>query len=101
VVVVTLGRAGAVCVGPDGSLRVAGRSVGIVDTTGAGDCFVGNLAAGLCAGRSTGEALEMANVAASLSVQTQGAAVSMPGAEAIRAAAFAAPTERTPGGAAG
>jgi ribokinase len=97
VVVVTLGGAGAVCLGPEGPLRVAGRSVQVVDTTGAGDCFAGNLAAGLCAGGSIAEALEMANLAASLSVQTQGAAVSMPEAGAILAAAERAPEERAPG----
>jgi ribokinase len=86
-VVVTLGGAGAVSIGPDGPLRVDGRSVEVVDTTGAGDCFVGNLAAGLCVGRPVAEALEMANLAASLSVRTQGAAVSMPDARAVRAAA--------------
>jgi ribokinase len=97
VVIVTLGVAGAVCVGPEGSLHVAGRSVEVVDSTGAGDCFAGNLAAGLCAGRPLAEALEMANLAASLSVQTPGAAVSMPDAEAILAAAKGTPEARGPG----
>lgn len=86
-VVVTLGAAGAVGATPEGPLRVDGRRVEAADTTGAGDCFVGNLAASLCRRLPIAAALETANLAASLSVQTSGAAVSMPRAEAIRAAA--------------
>jgi len=92
-IVVTLGVAGAVCITPGGPLRVAGHRVEVADTTGAGDCFVGNLAANLCAGKPIAEALELANLAASLSVQAVGAAVSMPDATAIRAAAESARRE--------
>lgn len=86
-VVVTLGGAGAVCATPEGPLRVEGRRVEAADTTGAGDCFVGNLAAELCRRRPMAESLGIANLAASLSVQRSGAAVSMPRAEEVRAAA--------------
>lgn len=85
-VVVTLGVAGAVCASPAGPIRVEGRRVEVADSTGAGDCFVGNLAANLCAGKPLVEALELANLAASLSVQSMGAAASMPDAAAIQAA---------------
>jgi ribokinase len=50
-----------------------GRSVAAVDTTGAGDCFVGALATRLAAGAEIGAALEYANVAASICVQRMGA----------------------------
>jgi ribokinase len=73
-IVVTLGAAGVVV----GSEHLAGRPVKAVDTTGAGDCFVGNLAARLAAGETVLDAAAAANRAASLCVQTVGAAVSMP-----------------------
>lgn len=50
----------------------------VVDTTGAGDCFCGNLAAALSEDRSLDEAATWASAAASLSVQKHGAAPSMP-----------------------
>jgi ribokinase len=78
IVCVTLGRRGAIAL-VDGVVRtVMGRSVAAVDTTGAGDCFVGALAARLAAGAEIGAALEYANVAASICVQRMGAGPSMP-----------------------
>ena len=78
VVIVTLGASGAVAIGPDGAERIAGHAVDALDTTGAGDCFVGNMAAALQRGSDMHTALEVANNAASLCVQVVGAAVSMP-----------------------
>jgi ribokinase len=49
-----------------------------VDPTGAGDCFVGALAARWVAGDALLQALYHANVAASLCVQETGAAPSLP-----------------------
>jgi ribokinase len=49
-----------------------------VDTTGAGDCFVGALAASLAAGIDRDTALDRATAAAALSVQRPGGAPSMP-----------------------
>ncbi len=57
---------------------IKGRSVKAVDTTGAGDCFVGAVAAQLAAEKSIGDALRYANIAASICVQRMGAAPSMP-----------------------
>ena len=87
VIVVTLGAAGAVAV--DGALthRVQGHSVDAVDTTGAGDCFVGNLAASLAVGVDLETALRRANLAASLCVQIIGAGVSMPTRDMVDRAA--------------
>ena len=62
---------------------IAGRAVKAVDTTGAGDCFVGALAAQLANGKAIRDALEYANVAASISVQRMGAAPSMPTAAEV------------------
>jgi ribokinase len=86
VIVVTLGAAGAVAVTPDGNIEIAGREVTAVDTTGAGDCFVGNLAAALSRGSDLSAALAEANLAASICVQSVGAGVSMPTESMLRAA---------------
>ncbi|MBW4697589.1 MAG: ribokinase [Aphanocapsa lilacina HA4352-LM1] len=78
-VVVTLGGRGAVaCLGPV-SETVPGRRVeAVADTTGAGDGFVGALAARLAAGEPFAQALVFANAAASICVERPGAAASMP-----------------------
>ena len=78
VVVLTVGHRGAVAVERDQVIEVGGRRVSVVDTTGAGDCFVGYLAAGLAEGQSLELAMHAANHAASLSVQRMGAGTSMP-----------------------
>jgi len=57
---------------------VAGRKVKAVDTTGAGDCFVGALAMQLANEATLHDALVYANAAASICVQRMGAAPSMP-----------------------
>lgn len=85
-IAVTLGPRGALAVVGAGTLRVPGRPVAPVDTTGAGDCFVGTLAAALARGTGFAAALAAANAAASLSVQREGAGTSMPSAEEIAAA---------------
>src|SRR5436190_18785126 len=78
IICVTLGKRGVLAlVGGEPSL-IAGRAVKAVDTTGAGDCFVGALAAQLANGKAIGDALEYANAAASICVQRMGAAPSMP-----------------------
>ena len=78
IVCVTLGKRGVLALVDGKPLAIPGRSVKAVDTTGAGDCFVGAMAALLAEGRPIQSALEYANVAASISVQRIGAAPSMP-----------------------
>jgi ribokinase len=85
IVCVTLGKRGVVALAGDEPLIVPGRSVKAVDTTGAGDCFVGAVAAQLAAGKSIREALDYANIAASICVQQMGAAPSMPSAAEVKA----------------
>jgi ribokinase len=76
--VVTLGAAGAIAVGPDSAWRVGSLAIEPVDTTGAGDAFVGVLAATLDAGRPMPEALHRASIAAGLACLAMGAQSSQP-----------------------
>ncbi len=77
-IVVTLGKAGCLAVDGQAVIEQAGRPVTAVDTTGAGDCFVGALAARIRAGRPLTDSLAFANRAASICVQSPGAGPSMP-----------------------
>lgn len=83
--VVTLGAAGAVAVRPDGGWRVGSLRIKPVDTTGAGDAFVGVLAASLDAGKPMEEALHRASLAAGLACLAMGAQSSQPAAAEIDA----------------
>ena len=91
VVVVTRGKAGSVAIDGDRVIEHAGHPVKAVDTTGAGDCFVGALAARLCAGDPLSPALAFANRAASICVQRPGAGPSMPTAAELEADATNVP----------
>ena len=74
----TVGARGARWTGPDGEGSVAAPSAKVVDTTGAGDTFTGVLAATLAEGEPIAAAVERAVVAATLSVETEGAVPSIP-----------------------
>jgi ribokinase len=78
IVCVTLGKRGVLALLACEPLIIPGRAVKAVDTTGAGDCFVGAVAAQLAGGSSIANALDYANAAASICVQRMGAAPSMP-----------------------
>ncbi|MFK4524943.1 ribokinase [Bradyrhizobium japonicum] len=82
---VTLGKRGVLALAGREEFAVPGRAVKAVDTTGAGDCFVGALAAQLAEGVSLRAALAFANAAASISVQRMGAGPSMPTAAEVAA----------------
>ncbi len=84
-IVVTLGAAGAAAVDAGGAFLVPGKPARVVDTTGAGDCFCGVLAAALSQGADLAHAMDEANAAAALSTETHGAAISMPSREQIAA----------------
>lgn len=78
-VVVTLGAAGSLYAARGAALlTVPAPQVTAVDSTGAGDTFVGTLAVALGEGREMPEALAWASAAAALSVQRPGASSSMP-----------------------
>jgi ribokinase len=75
---VTLGKRGVLALIDGQPLVIDGRAVKAVDTTGAGDCFVGAVSAQLAGGKPIHDALHYANMAASVCVQRMGAAPSMP-----------------------
>lgn len=82
---VTLGKRGVLALAGREEIAVQGRAVTALDTTGAGDCFVGALAAQLADGAALRTALAFANAAASISVQRMGAGPSMPTAKDVAA----------------
>lgn len=81
--IVTMGSRGAMLFGQDVELQLPACSVQAVDTTAAGDCFVGALAVGLCEGKSLTAAAEFAIAAAAISVTREGAQPSLPRREEV------------------
>ena len=77
-VVVTKGAEGAYCASAQGAIAVDGISVHPVDTTGAGDTFIGYFLAGYMQSGSAATALTLANRAAAVCVTRAGAAASIP-----------------------
>jgi ribokinase len=83
-VIATLGGDGALAATPSGEvLKAAAPAITPVDTTGAGDTFVGALAAFLAEGRELQEAMRLACKAAALACLALGAQSAMPRREAI------------------
>lgn len=77
-IVLTLGGDGAMMIGREQHVTIAAPAVDVVDTTGAGDTFVGYFVASLVDGLPYGDALHRANRAASIAVTRPGAAPSIP-----------------------
>ncbi|HEX9044756.1 MAG TPA: ribokinase [Candidatus Limnocylindrales bacterium] len=96
-VIVTLGGAGALLVSadaPDAPIVLPPYRVDPVDTTGAGDAFVGALAAALAEGRDLSGALRRALVAGALATTKPGAREGMPTRVELDAATGDEPFER-------
>ncbi|MGW6499650.1 ribokinase [Nonomuraea angiospora] len=86
-VLITLGSEGALYGSRSGErLRVPAVKVDAVDTTAAGDTFVGAFAVARSERMSVADALGFASAAAALSVQREGASTSMPTRHEIEAA---------------
>ena len=95
-VVVTRGKEGCFCRSARGTLAVPGFGVPVVDTTGAGDAFVGGLLAGLLALGGAPEALpalgegdllaalRLANAVGALTTTARGAIPALPDRTAVR-----------------
>ncbi len=71
-VVLTLGERGALLAGPEGTELIPAFKVDALDTTGAGDAFIGSFAVFLGEGMQEKEALTRANLYAALSTTAVG-----------------------------
>ncbi|AVX90058.1 MULTISPECIES: ribokinase [Pseudomonas] len=77
-VIITLGAQGSLFANGKGFEHFPAPKVKAVDTTAAGDTFVGGFAAALASGKSEAEAIRYGQVAAALSVTRAGAQPSIP-----------------------
>ena len=80
-VILTLGKRGSLLVTRDSTEHVPVEAVRALDTTGAGDAFVGSLAFFLAAGKPLTDAIKRANAIAAISVQASGTQTSFPEAK--------------------
>jgi ribokinase len=84
-VIVTLGAQGALFANGAGYQHFPAPKVKAVDTTAAGDTFVGGFAAALAAGKTEAEAIRFGQIAAALSVTRAGAQPSIPTSSDVQA----------------
>lgn len=83
--VITLGAKGALLVTRERVAHVPARRVSVVDTTAAGDAFVGGLTAAFLEGLDLVDAVRYATCAGTLAATRLGAQPSLPSAEEVRA----------------
>ncbi|HNB28371.1 MAG TPA: ribokinase [Alphaproteobacteria bacterium] len=83
--IVTLGAEGALAFEPKAAWQVKAMEISPIDTTAAGDAFVGAFAASIVGGASLPEALRAASTAGGLACLTRGAQSSLPLKDAIEA----------------
>jgi len=84
-VILTLGADGALLLTPEQVVHVPARKVKVVDTTAAGDAFIGGLAVALLRGFSLVEAVRYATCAGTLATTVLGAQTSLPTAAQVQA----------------
>jgi ribokinase len=77
-VIVTLGEKGALAVSSDHTTHVEAYNVKVVDTTAAGDAFIGGFASALLQDVKTEDALKYANASGALATTKFGAQPSLP-----------------------
>jgi ribokinase len=82
-VIITLGSEGSVVTDSAGTTRVPGFAVPVVDTTAAGDAFVGGLAAALLRELPLHDAVRFANACGAMAVTRAGAQPSLPRREEV------------------
>jgi ribokinase len=81
--VITIGAAGAVAASGDSTVHLPAPKTDVVDTTGAGDAFVGALAVKLARDASLEEAVAYAVRAGAAAVTKEGAQSSLPTPEVV------------------
>ncbi|NKF27503.1 MULTISPECIES: ribokinase [unclassified Pseudomonas] len=84
-VIITLGAQGSLFANGMGYQHFPAPKVKAVDTTAAGDTFVGGFAAALAAGKTEAEAIRFGQIAAALSVTRAGAQPSIPTTSDVQA----------------
>ncbi|NPV55102.1 MAG: ribokinase [Anaerolineae bacterium] len=84
-VVLTLGEQGALVSAAEGQVHLSGFPVEVVDTTAAGDAFIGGLAVALLEGMPLVEAARFANAAGALACTRLGAQTSLPARHEVMA----------------
>jgi len=83
VVIVTRGAEGADWISAENQFHMPAPRVTPVDTTGAGDCFAGSIAAAIDQGMTPEQALRYASAASALQVTRLGTAAAMPDREEV------------------
>lgn len=77
-VIVTLGEKGSVFINKDEYIKVEPHKVNAVDTTAAGDSYLGALVTKLSEGKTIKDAMEFASLCSSKTVTKKGAIISLP-----------------------
>lgn len=81
--IVTLGESGVMYMDKEGYKLYPGYKVDVVDTTAAGDSFIGGFVSSYAEGENVGKAIEIGQKTAALCVQKKGAQVAMPSREEV------------------
>ncbi len=84
-VIVTQGTKGAICFHQGETIEVPAFIVKAVDTTGAGDTFVGYLLSSIANGMDLGSAMKRASAASALAVTKSGASIAIPTSQEVEA----------------
>ena len=82
-IIITLGKEGSLTITGEGNIRVNAHKVQAVDSTAAGDSFIGAMAAKLSKGASLKESLEYATKVSAVTVTRKGAQISIPTEEEV------------------
>lgn len=82
-VIVTLGKEGSKYYSREESFKIEGKIVEVVDTTAAGDSYIGGLVYSLSTGKGIRESMEYATKVSALAVTKKGAQSSLPTAREV------------------
>lgn len=82
-IVLTLGSEGSVCISDDEYVEQSIYKVKAIDTTAAGDTYIGYFIAGILNGKTIKESMDIASKASAIAVTRQGAAPSIPVLEEV------------------